>query len=68
MQETDLVEHRIPTTAGATPKAVRQKLYTVEEVKFQKENLPLMVDAGIMARSIRHEQRNHGLSANQPGS
>ncbi|KAJ8175493.1 hypothetical protein LV161_008779 [Aspergillus fumigatus] len=48
MPATRLVEHRIPTYPWATPRAAKLPLYTEEEKSWQVENLPKMVDAGII--------------------
>lgn len=48
MPETNLVEHRIPTYPWATPRAAKLPLYTEEEKNWQTENIPSMLQAGII--------------------
>ena len=50
MPATDLVVHRIPTYPNAIPRVCKPPLYTTEEVKYQRELLPQLVDAKIIAR------------------
>lgn len=45
-----LIEHRIPTYPWATPRAAKLPLYMEEEKSWQVENLPKMVDAGIIIK------------------
>jgi len=39
MPATDLVEHRIPTTAGARPRFAQQPLYTEDELQHQRNTI-----------------------------
>lgn len=47
----DLVQHYIPTYPGSRPHKASNPIFTLEEVKWMKENLPKMVKAGITTHS-----------------
>ena len=48
LEETDLVQHSIPTKAGTRPYRAREPLYTPREVGWQLENIPKVPKAGII--------------------
>ncbi len=50
MPRTDLTQHRIPTYKNAIPRVAKPSLYTTEELLFQKNIIPELIEAGIIAR------------------
>ena len=50
MPMTDLVTHYIPTYPDMPPKSGRLRLYTEEELQWQKENIPKLLNAGVILR------------------
>lgn len=52
MKFTDMMTHRIPTYANVVPKISKPVLYTEEERRWQLENLPAMVDAGVISPCV----------------
>ena len=52
MPKTDLIEHRIPTYNNAIPRVAKPVLYTPEETKWQQENLPKLIEAGIVTQCV----------------
>ena len=50
MPKTDLIQHRIPTYHNAIPRVSKPSLYTAEELKFQKQLIPELIQAGIIAQ------------------
>lgn len=50
MPQTDLIEHRIPIYNGSTQSVAKPVLYTAEEVKWQQDNLPKLLEAGIITQ------------------
>lgn len=52
MPQTDLIEHRIPIHGGSTPSVAKPVLYTAEEVKWQQDNLPKLLEAGIITQCV----------------
>lgn len=49
MPVTDLVIHTIPTYGHIKPHRAKEKLYTPREVKWQQENIPRLLKAGVIS-------------------
>ena len=50
MPVTDLVTHCILMYLNAILKVVKPVLYSIEEVKWQKKNIPDLITAGVIVK------------------
>ena len=67
MPKTDLIQYRIPTYHNAILRVSKPSLYIAEELKFQKQLIPELIQAGIISQcespwsaKIRFPRKSNG--------